>query len=279
MITAVTLPGGAAPNEDWYACTPDMIAVLDGVTVPSGMESGCRHGTPWYVRNLGTRLLMHAAGEGTLAGALASAITEVAALHSGTCNLDAIGAPSSALAVVRARADVIEWLVLADVTIMLGTASEGLVAVTDNRVAESMEGLDAGTPDLSKRIADARRESRNVPGGYWVAAADAIAARHARTGVMPASEVLQVDVLTDGAARIADLFGMQWPEAIGLGPEGIVRTVRILESADSRQAFWPRLKDRDDATAVRWLRAAAPAFAVSQDNAPCETAAGALTVQ
>lgn len=249
MIAAATSPGGAAPNEDWYACLPGIIAVLDGVTVAHGMTSDCTHGTPWYVRNLGARLLLHAAGGMDLAAALERAISEVAGLHRNTCDLEAIGAPSAALAVICARADAVEWLVLADVTIVFDGAP-GPVIVTDNRVAESMAGLDSATPDLGARIAEARKAKRNVPGGYWVAAADPAAAKHAYSGAMPAAEAGRITMLTDGAARLADLFGMPWKEVIRLGPEEIIRTVRILEAVDAGQTCWPRLKDRDDATVV-----------------------------
>lgn len=46
-----------------------------------------------------------------------------AALHVGDCDLDTLGAASAAVAVVRRRQDWLEWLVLADVTVVIAACS------------------------------------------------------------------------------------------------------------------------------------------------------------
>jgi Protein phosphatase 2C len=251
-IQAATLPGGDAPNEDWYCCSPGTIAVLDGVTVGPGIESGCHHGTPWYVARLGGALLAGAAVRPpSLRDVLAAGIAEVAALHADGCDLDTIGAPSAALAVVRVREDTLEWLVLGDVTVVIDTAA-GIRAVTDDRVAASVAGLDIRSADLGVRIGAARAAHRNRPGGYWVAAADPDAAAHALTGSVPLNEVRRVMVLTDGAARLVDLFGSTWDHALDIGPVQVLAEVRALEAADPDSVRYPRIKARDDATALTW---------------------------
>ena len=90
------------PNEDWFGCGADAVVVLDGVTVLPGIESGCVHGTPWYVRLLGTGLLsaMTRHPSQPLTAALGTAITDVTELHADTCDLDTIGAPSATVATV-----------------------------------------------------------------------------------------------------------------------------------------------------------------------------------
>ena len=45
------------PNEDWVGATPTAAVVLDGLTAPRDLDSGCTHGVPWYVGRLGSALL------------------------------------------------------------------------------------------------------------------------------------------------------------------------------------------------------------------------------
>lgn len=260
-LEAATEPGDPeVPNEDWYGWLPDhrALTVLDGVTTRGAVDitSGCAHGTPWYVQQLGNALLSHvAARPARLAGAVASAITQVTGLHSGTCDLSGIGAPSAALAVLRVTGDLLEWLVLADITIALELDDGTIGTITDDRVSESVAGVDPRSPDMGQQIRAAREAHRNRPGpgGYWVAAADPAAAEHAVTGTLPLAEVRRVLVTTDGAARFTDLFERRWREAFALGPLLTISAVRNLEWSDPHRTQWPRMKGSDDATAVLWV--------------------------
>jgi hypothetical protein len=211
--------------------------------------AGRAHGTPWYVRRLGTRLLDLAENEaGTLTAALGRAIAAVAAAHP-ECDLESVGSPSAAVAMLRVDGDSAEYLVLADVSIALETGA-GLEVVTDDRVSASVGGLDWSAPDVVARIAERRAADRNRPGGYWVAAADPAAAGHALAGSV--TGLVRAAVLTDGAARAADLLGMPWASIIGMDAAGIISAVRAAERRDAACERWPRYKVSDDAAAVTW---------------------------
>lgn len=255
---AASEPGGG-PNEDWAGLCPDAVVVLDGVTVPAGVGTGCVHGTPCYVRQLGTRLLGGDPGA-SLPELLAAAISGVAALHAGTCDLSQLGAPSAAVGMLRTRGSAVEHLVLADVTILLGTTG-GIRIVTDDRVSTSLGnlkkggGLTGAESATSDRIAAHRRRRRNRPGGYWVAAADPAAAQHAITGRTALAELRTAAVLTDGAAQLVNVFGTaRWPDVLDLlaseGPAELIRRVRAAEANDPARSQWPRFKPADDATAA-----------------------------
>ena len=254
--TIATEPGSDAPNEDWAGCLPDALVIADGVTLRPGIESGCIHGTPWYVRQLGARLLRRTIDGTPLMKSLADSIAEVAVAHGGWCDLTTIGAPSAAVAALRVAGGDLEWLVLADVTVVLDTDA-GLQVISDNRVSVSVAGLDARTPELAGRIRDAREEYRNRPGGYWVTTADPDTARHALTGSVPLAMVRQVLVVTDGAARLVDVFGSTWRHALSDVPsdvpQAMIRETRRFEAKDPECARWPRMKPADDATAVLWV--------------------------
>jgi hypothetical protein len=165
---------------------------------------------------------------------------------------------------MRVAGERLEYLVLSDSVLLLVPAGPGApVVVTDNRADEVGRGyrqeLDAtpgGTPehdDALRRYVQASWEHRNRPGGFWVAAADASVADEAIVGDVPLGDVGSVALLSDGASRIVDLFGLaDWPGLGALlrsgGPDEVIRRVRAAEDDDPRGARWPRGKAHDDAT-------------------------------
>jgi Protein phosphatase 2C len=261
-----TQPGSHdSANEDWAGVlAPGLAVVLDGLSAPDGTGTGCRHGTPWFVRQLGPRLLALAADPArSLADALAEAIRHVAALHPG-CDLTHPGTPSATLVLLRAQDERADYLTLADATLLLDTA-DGLQVISDERVNQlagkeraAANQVPAGSAlKLRRRVQLTRalRRARNRPGGYWVAAADPQAASQAVTGTLPVTSLRRAVLLSDGASRLVDLFELAtWEELLALldenGPEELIRQVRAAEAVDPEGRQWPRTKRSDDATAV-----------------------------
>jgi hypothetical protein len=108
---------------------------------------------------------------------------------------------------------------------------------------------------IGAQLTRALRRARNRPGGYWVAAADPEAARQAVTGTLPAKSLRRAVLLSDGASRLVDPFGLAtWEELLALleesGPDELLRQVRAAEAVDPEGRQWPRTKRSDDATAV-----------------------------
>jgi hypothetical protein len=261
-----TQPGSPdAPNEDWAGITvPGLAVVLDGLSAPDGTGTGCRHGTPWYVNQLGPRLLALASDPArSLADALAEAIRQVASLHPG-CDLTHPGTPSATMVLLRAHDQGADYLTLGDAVLLLDT-TDGLKVVSDARVnqlagkeREAANRVPTGSALKLRRRAQltrALRRSRNRPGGYWVAAADPQAASQAVTGTLPGKSLQRAVLLSDGASRLVDPFGLAtWEELLALldenGPDELVRQVRAAEAVDPEGRQWPRTKRTDDATAV-----------------------------
>lgn len=238
--------------------TADMAAVLDGATVRTA--TGCIHGVPWYVENLAGALVKHK--ELPPAEALAGAIAETAIAHRDTCDLQHPGTPSAALAIVQAHRDSLRYLVLGDVTLVIET-TDGLRIVTDNRVSATAnaerataDALPAGSPEKAEalvRMKHAELAARNVPGGFWIAAADPTVVSHALTGDISLRIVQRAAALTDGAARAVSPFKLyDWPDLLSAlttdGPSQIIKQVRAAEAADPEGARQPRNKIHDDAT-------------------------------
>lgn len=256
------------PNEDFALSSPVAAVVLDGAGMAPGMESGCIHGVAWYVEQLGTRLHAEAnRGDTSLADCLATAIDVTATLHRDTCAVDDPLSPSATVAVARVRGDLFEWLVLGDCTVLID--SNGVVTATsDDRLAhvapEAREAYAEAAPGSGERrrahraLVREERSLRNVSGGYWVAAADAVAASQALAGAEDASRVRSAALLTDGAARLVTTFhATDWRGCLDLlnrhGPEDVIRQVRAAEKSDPHLSRWPRSKPHDDAT-IAYIR-------------------------
>ncbi|WP_034483281.1 hypothetical protein [Actinomadura oligospora] len=228
-------------NEDFVAAAPGAVVVLDGCGLPLGADLGCVHGTAWYSRSLGTRLLArltdglggvpqagppvgppegaHRPGNRPLVARLAGAIADVAASHRATCDLAHPNTPAATVLAVRVRGDLLDYLVLADSTLLL----------------------------------DGARGVEEITGGpVWASSAPGIV-EEAITGTVPLAELRSVLLLTDGATRLADLFGRSdWAGLARIvreeGPEALIARTREVEATDPQVVRWPRSKPSDDAT-------------------------------
>jgi hypothetical protein len=240
------------PNLDWAGCTTRTAIVLDGLT--EGPETGCLHGTGWFVHQLGTRLLQHTGDDHrSLADSLALSIEQVAALHRDGCDLSHPGSPCTTVAMIRQRGAETDYLVLSDATVVLDSPDAEPVAVIDasyRAVSEPLAALAGG--DLVRFIRQ-QQSYRNTPGGYWVAQTDPAAAEHALTATL--AGVTGAVAASDGAALLSTDFGLlDWRGYLDLayqeGPAGLITATRRAEHSDPERTRWPRYKVSDDATAA-----------------------------
>jgi hypothetical protein len=89
-VSLATCPGSVSrSNQDFVAASPSVAVALDGLTAPPALGTGCIHGTPWFVTQLGTQLMSAAttAYEEPLQDLVASAIRRVADSHAHSCDL------------------------------------------------------------------------------------------------------------------------------------------------------------------------------------------------
>jgi hypothetical protein len=266
-VSFATCPGSVTrPNEDFVTASPNVAVVLDGLSSPPALGTGCLHGTSWFVTQLGTQLLSEAttAGDEPLQDLVASAIALVADSHARTCDLEHPGTPSSSLAILREQDHRVEYLLLFDSVIVLDGPS-GLTVVTDRRVdAIAREEHLAtrehpiGSPahqDRVQGLVAAQRRHRNQPNGYWVAGAKPAAAYQAVTGSRPHDQVSRAALLSDGVSCLVEPYAVvDWTELLDIlqqhGPTHAISRVREAEDADPTGARWPRYKRSDDATAA-----------------------------
>ncbi|WP_329202835.1 MULTISPECIES: UTRA domain-containing protein [unclassified Streptomyces] len=266
QVSMASTQGVGHANEDIVHVSPTGVVVLDGLSAPKDLPMGCVHGTPWFVRQLGT-CLINLIGDNavSLRAALRTAIAEVNDLHRDTCALDQDAVPASTVVMIRERDDVLDYLVLSDNVLVLDLGDEGVRTITDKRVEEvageemraALQGP-TGTPEHAARVSalvTVQRRLRNRPGGYWVAATDPAAADEAIAGTVDLARVRQAALLTDGASRLVDSFGaLSWAQLLDLlrseGPAALIARTREAELADPVGERWPRFKRSDDATAA-----------------------------
>jgi len=245
---------------------PSVAVVLEGLSAPPALGTGCVHGTPWFVAHLGTQVASAAttARDEPLKELVVGAIARVADSHAHTCDLEHPGTPSSSLAVLREQDQHVEYLLLFDSVILLDGPS-GLTVLTDRRVDAfaQQEHLATreqpiGSPAHQERVQElvaAQRRHRNQPDGYWVAGANPAAAYQAVTGSQPLDQVSRAALLSDGVSCLVDLYALDdWPEILDSmqqhGPAYVISRVREVEDADPIGTRWPRYKRSDDATAA-----------------------------
>lgn len=161
----------------------------------------------------------------------------------------------------------VEYLVLSDSVLLLDRGSR-VEAVLDDRLDRlpghvdrarlAVRALPEGSAERESAVVGLSRAVealRNTEGGFFTAAADPSVAGRAVTGRIPHGEVGALAVLTDGAARLVQVFGRtDWAGALSLlrghGPGELIARVRAEERADPDGKAHPRGKPYDDATAV-----------------------------
>lgn len=247
-------------NEDFVGAVPGAVVLLDGAGIP-GTESICRHGVAWYAHTLGATILGRlSCGPGMELGeALADSIEQIAGQHRHTCDLADPSSPQATVAIVRYGDHQVDYLLLADTFVVVDSSGSGPQVLTDPReVAVRAEctavlrGLSPGTPEYEHElpsVIDAFRARRNQPGGYWIAKDDPAAATEAVTGSVPRGQADGMALLSNGASRIVDPYGLaEWPTVLERlrtdGPDEILRQVRQAEREAERKAG----REPDDAT-------------------------------
>ncbi|MEV4199182.1 hypothetical protein [Micromonospora globbae] len=253
-VTMASAAGRAGrANEDFTGATPTAAVLVDGAGGFAGAGSVCRHGVAWYAHRLGGRLLglLSLAPDRGLPALLAEAIAEVTDDHRDTCDVGDPISPSAAVAALRVSGGHVEYLVLGDAVLVLDRTDDAPLVVSDPRevlISRSYEAVLATVVeggDEYHRILRDLRAHRNRPGGFWVAKDDPRAADEAISGRCPTSELGGAVLLSNGASRIVDRFGLaDWPQVLAtLGERGPAAVIGRVRQAEARHAV-----AADDAT-------------------------------
>jgi hypothetical protein len=223
-VSVATAVGSGPANEDLVLAGPDFALVLDGATAEPGADTGCRHDVCWFVAELGARLtrLLLRERSSPLPDLLYQALDELAVAHRHTCDLANPNSPTATVALLRQRGDQLDHLLLCDCVLLFEDSRGDVRVLTDDRLEKLIH---LSWQDL--------RRHRNAPGGFWVAGSRPEAARHALVGTRPVSDVRRVMLLSDGAFRLVERFGVDPRVLLDLadkgGPEEVITRTRMAE--------------------------------------------------
>ena len=255
----VGLDGRDRPTEDRVVLLPNAVLLADGATALRDDE---RSGG-WYADHLCTAMARRLTDDpaADLRSVLADAIKDLVAQF----GLVPGAAPSSTVAMLRWTPDRVDGLVLADSPVIVFTRN-GPDVLADDRIAGLLPGgyrqrLRAGAgygPDHVAAVRAAGQTTdrlRNVPGGFWVAEADPVAAAEARVRSWPRPELTAALLASDGVScGVDDYHLFEWPDVMALavdnGPAAVLARVREAERDDQDGLRWPRPKRHDDQALV-----------------------------
>jgi len=239
MATDAGHPGRT--NEDFAGAVPCGLVLVDGAGGITGAQEVCHHGIAWYATRLGGALLGALAQERSLRDVLAEGIERVTDQHRDTCDVAHPISPFAAVAMLRFSGGTVEHLVLGDAVALVGRAAGDPVVAHDPRevvIARAFEERLKDVPeggDEYRRLLMELRSRRNSPGGFWVAKDDPTVVAEAVTGECPAHDVTGAALLSNGASRLVDTFGLtDWPGLLRLletaGPAEVIARVRAAEA-------------------------------------------------
>ncbi len=259
-------------NEDFTGAIPTAAVLIDGAGIP-GSAAVCRHGVAWYARRLGASLL-GALGEEPdrgLASLCADAIEQVTDAHRRTCRVADPVSPSATVLAVRWGEAEIEYLLLGDSVLVLEQRDGRTEVICDRReviisrsYAAELARLDVRSTRYHQLLAELRSQ-RNRSGGFWVAKDDPRAAAEAIVGRSAISRSAGVVLLSNGASRLVDRFGLlDWPTfAAQLAVSDGAAMIRRVRTEEAARGVAP-----DDATITRCTHLDEP---VGRGDAPRPT--------
>jgi hypothetical protein len=258
---------GRACSEDRFGTSGAMAWILDGASSVSDGTPVTEAGSDatWIVEHLDRALRSLAGDPAPLNDLVAEAIGQTAALVDREWSGPPEVLPSAALGVVRHAGDHTEFLVLADVSVILRPEAgaqwfiDRRLDVHNKPAADAMEQalrdravtFEQARERTKPYLAKPRQSAMNKPGGYWVASIDAAAAGHALTGTVDGAE--DVILASDGFMRALDLFGLV-PDADALFErdfEDLAEQIRRVEHDDADTRRYPRWSVSDDICAHR----------------------------
>lgn len=266
IIDSACEPSDSKVNEDRFGAQANLAWVIDGATSLSDQPvTDAASDASWLVDIIVKHLEQHAAaGTESLGDILRDTIAKVVD-ESESWSSTPQFPPSAAIAILRANEHNVEYVMLADVSIVSASGqviSDRRVDVPNQPALDELTNLlRAGATFADARLAvndlliNTRTQSMNKPGGYWVIATEREAAQNAISGVLTHEECANALLTTDGFSRIVDLMGIEanWDRYLSGEiklSDGLQR-LRSVENDDADARQYPRWSKSDDATAMR----------------------------
>jgi len=267
VVDAICEPSGAV-NEDRWGALENACWVMDGAT---GLTSERVLPGPsdalWLMERVDAGLKEHAVGAKTPADALRPVLADARiAFAQTTLRPDAsmVDLPCGAVTMLRLRGTDAELSSLGDCRIVHSTDGRcfgtSKVTALDDRLVEEVTRLQQQNlpyAEIWQRVLPMtryHRSLRNLPEGYWNLDLSGAGLHHIEVERVPARAGDHFLLMSDGFYRLVDVYRRYTyrtlMEAARLGLAKLLLELREIEADDSECRKYPRLKPRDDATAV-----------------------------
>lgn len=268
VLDSLSIPGDPKkPNEDSFAHTQGMAAVIDGAT---GLGTPLMPGPSdahWIATFAARRIRAHSEEGGKPADWLLAAAQNTENSFTALrmrAPKEQYEIPFASLMLAAVVTDELHFAWFGDCAALLRTDKD-VTMIGDTLKARAGEA--SGARSLSQTPAatgvrdeylPALRASRNrvnTESGYWLFAPDAACAAHARQAVHPAQSGARLLLATDGFLALAADYGRYTPETLmeaaeSKGLKALGKELRTIEANDPEGRAFPRFKRSDDATAL-----------------------------
>jgi len=264
---------GKSINEDRATTSTHAAWILDGATSLSPQRLFPGPSDPaWFAATadaLLARLTRESDDSTTLLRRLVAELHDACAAALVPLADTEVELPSASLAMAQLVGGEIELLTLGDCKLLLRqndgrveAFDQSSVAPFDAKVVEALRAIQAGGETalsrITLRLTPLIRENRlwkNRPDGYGVLTADPACLAFAETARRPAAAATHLLLATDGFYRLVDTYNMLtagelMQAALERGLAPLYAELRRLGDADAECLAHPRLKARDDATAM-----------------------------
>lgn len=266
-----------AVNEDAYGYSDSCAWVLDGSTGLSGRNLISGNGSSdarWYAEELSRYLGAHLQDVSKpIPDILSDAVSHCRdefLQKLGDTEYTRLDVPCTLGVAVRLNCGVLEYAAVGDCRIIVRKTDGGVSEIYDETLCKLDENtLNAGI-EASKKYGlplikcreymqeqlEAVRLSVNRPDGYIAMTDDPDAVLGALNGSIPAGEICDVCLVSDGFSQYYDLFGLEpnsadFIEKVSYSdPENMYKELFAAQSNDASCDKYPRFKLSDDATIV-----------------------------
>jgi serine/threonine protein phosphatase PrpC len=268
VVDAVSEPSGAV-NEDRWGAVENACWVMDGAT---GLTSERVLPGPsdalWLMERIDAGLKERAADAETPADALRPILSDARIVFAKTAvrpDASMVDLPCGAVTMLRLRGTDVELSSLGDCRIVHGDDMRcfgtSKVTALDDRLVEEVVRLQQRNMhyrEIWQRVLPMtryHRSLRNLPQGYWNLDLSGAGLDHIEIERVPARSGGHFLLMSDGFYRLVDVYRrytyatlMEAAQSRGLAT--LIDELREVEADDVECRKYPRLKPRDDATAV-----------------------------
>jgi serine/threonine protein phosphatase PrpC len=265
-------PRDGRVNEDLYGATDHSVWVMDGATgiadrrvLPGPSDAR------WLVDAVDATLRREIDRERALADVLRDVERDARAAFARDAlrpDAPAMDMPCACLALLRVAGDRLELANIGDCRILHRHLDGSTSCFGSSKLSALDEAARQEVIRLQKTglrhdevwplvlpLIRRNRGSMNDPEGYWILDLSARWIPHVERASRPAMPEETLLIVSDGFWRLVDSYGRYdapslFAAAVGEGLPSLVAELRAIEAADEECLRHPRLKARDDATAV-----------------------------